>query len=89
MKKNWNNKSKMEKVIVIMKVIISIVVMVAASIQLFGVWDKAINIAVPLLGILMIVQAIPEWKTNRSVAILSICSAIFIFVCSFVSFFMK
>ena len=89
MKKSWNEKTTIEKVLVIMRIFISIIVMGAAIIQLLGVWDKAINIAVPLLGILMIVQAIPEWKTNRSVAILSICSAIFIFVCSFVSFFMK
>jgi len=89
MKKSWNEKTTIEKVLVIMRIFISIIVMGAAIIQLLGVWDKAINIAVPLLGILMIVQAIPEWKTNRSVAILSICSAIFIFICSFVAFFMK
>lgn len=89
MKKRWNEKTSIEKVLVIMRIVISIIVMVAAIIQLLGVWDKAINIAVPLLGILMIVQSIQEWKTSRGVAILGICSAIFIFVCSFVAFFMK
>ena len=87
--KNWNSKSTLEKVLVVLRMIISIIVMIAALIQLLGIWDTAINVAVPLLGILMIVQSIQEWKTNRGAAILSICSAIFIFICSFVAFFMK
>lgn len=89
MKENWNKKSKVEKVLIIMRIIISIVVIVAAMLQLLKVYDKAINLAVPLLGVLLIVQSIQEWKTNRGVAILGVCSAIFIFICSFVAFFMN
>lgn len=89
MKKSWSEREKIDKIIIILRIIISIVVMLAAIIQLLGIWNKAINIAVPLLGVLMIVQAIQEWKSSRGVAILGICSAIFIFICSFVAFFMS
>ncbi len=89
MKKSWSEREKIDKIIIILRIIISIVVMIAAIIQLLGIWNKAINIAVPLLGVLMIVQAIQEWKNSRGVAILGICSAIFIFVCSFVAFFIS
>ena len=85
----WSDKEKVEKVLIVMRIFISIIIMVAAIIQLLGIYDKAINLAVPMTGILLIVQAIQEWKTNRGVAILGVCSAIFIFICSFVVFFVK
>ena len=87
--KNWNEKTKIEKILIIMRIIISIIVLLASIIQLLGIYDKAINVAVPLLGALMLVQSIQEWKTSRVVAIHGLCSAIFIFICSFVVFLIK
>lgn len=89
MKKNWNERTTADKILIIMRIVISVVVMLAAMVQILGVWNKAINVAVPLVGILMLVQSIQEWKTSRASAILGLCTAIFIFVCSCVVFFMK
>lgn len=87
--KNWNDKTNAEKVLIIMRIIISIIVLIASIVQLLGIYNKAINLAVPLLGLLLLVQSIQEWKASRGVAILGFCSAIFIFICSFVVFFMS
>ena len=43
----------------------------------YGVWDKSINVAVPL-GIVMLVQSIREWKQQRGIAIFGLCAAFFI-----------
>lgn len=87
--KKWNEREKLDKTIIIIRIIISIIVIMIAAIQLLGIWDNAINLAVPLLGALILAQSIQDWKTSRGAAILGLCSAIFIFICSFVVFFMR
>ena len=87
--KKWNEREKFDKAIIIIRIIISIIAIVIATIQLLGIWDNAINLAVPLLGVLILLQSIQEWKTSKSIAILGLCSAVFIFICSFVVFFMS
>ena len=87
--KNWNEREKLDKAIIIIRIIISIIVIIIAAVQLLGIVDNAINLAVPLLGVLILVQSIQEWKTSRGIAMLGLCSALFIFICSFVVFFMS
>lgn len=87
--KKWNEREKFDKAIIIIRIIISIIAIVIATIQLLGICDNAINLAVPLLGVLILLQSIQEWKTSKSIAILGLCSAVFIFICSFVVFFMS
>lgn len=78
--KDWNKKTLPFKTLTILGLIISITIIALAFMQIFNVWDKAINVFEPLLGILMIIQAIENWKTNRSTAYFSLFVAIFIFV---------
>lgn len=78
--KDWNKKTLPFKILTILGLIISITIIALAFMQIFNVWDKAINVFEPLLGILMIIQAIENWKTNRSTAYFSLFVAIFIFV---------
>ena len=67
----------------------SIGVVVFASLQLLGVWDKAINLAAPLVGIVLLVQSAQEWKQRRGVAIFGLCAALFIFGCAIVVWFVR
>lgn len=78
--KDWNKKTLPFKTLTILGLIISITIIALVFMQIFNVWDKAINVFEPLLGILMIIQAIENWKTNRSTAYFSLFAAIFIFV---------
>ena len=75
MKTKWNEKSTADKVLLILRIIVSIAVLIGAALQLMGVWDRALNIAVPLLSALILIQSIQEQKENKK------ASAIIGYVC--------
>lgn len=84
MKKKLSDISVSGKIMLIVRIIASICVVVFAALQLFGVWDKAINLAAPLMGIVLLIQSVQEWKQQRGVAIFGLCVALFIFGCAIV-----
>ena len=75
MKSKWNEKSNADKVLFILRIIVSITVLVGASLQLLGIWDKALNVAVPLLSVLILIQSIQEHREQKK------ASAIVGYVC--------
>lgn len=50
-------------------------------------WDKAVNLAALLTGIVLLMQFAQEWKQHRDVAIFAFCAAVFIFDCAVVVYF--
>ena len=62
MKTKWNEKTTSDKVLLVLRMIVSIAVLIGASLQIMGVWDKALNIAVPLISALILIQSIQEQK---------------------------
>lgn len=89
MKTKWKDTPPAHKVVTICSVIVSLAVAVLALLYLFEVWDNAINVCVPLLGVEMLCQAYIQWNTSRKVAYFSIGTAAFIIICSIVVFFVK
>lgn len=85
--KDWNKKTVPFKILTIVGLIISVTIIVLSFIQIFNVWDKAINVFEPLLGVLMIIQAIENWKANKSIAYFSLFVAIFIFIVAIIILF--
>ena len=85
MKKTWKESSALDKFIIIFSVIVSLAVVVFAILQIFNVWDKAINLCCPLLGVVMLCHAYIECNTRRKIAYF--CTALFILVCSIIVFF--
>ena len=75
MKTKWNEKSITDKIMIVLRIIISIVVLIGAALQITGVWDKALNVAIPLLSVLILVQSIQEHKEQKK------ASAIIGYVC--------
>ena len=75
MKSKWNEKSIADKIMLILRIVISLVVLVAAVLQITGVWDKALNVAIPLLSVLILIQSIQEHKEQKK------ASAIVGYVC--------
>lgn len=75
MKSKWNEKSTADKIMLILRIVISVVVLIGAVLQITGVWDKALNVAIPLLSVLILIQSIQEQKENRK------ASAIIGYVC--------
>lgn len=75
MKTKWNEKSTADKTLLILRIVISVVVLVGAVLQITGVWDKALNVAIPLLSVLILIQSIQEHKEQKK------ASAIVGYVC--------
>ena len=75
MKAKWNEKSTADKTMLASRIIISVVVLVGAVLQITGVWDKALNVAIPLLSVLILIQSIQEHKEQKK------ASAIIGYVC--------
>lgn len=75
MKTKWNEKSTADKTLLVLRIIVSIAVLIGAVLQITGVWDKALNVAIPLLSVLILIQSIQEHKENKK------ASAIIGYVC--------
>jgi len=84
MKAKWSKLSKPDKIINALIIVLSVAVIALAALQLFGVWEDSINVYEPLIGVVLLLQAIYHWKKNRSVAIISLCAAGFILACAIV-----
>jgi len=84
MKARWNNMTTQDRIINVLIIVLSVAVIVLAALQLLGIWEDAINVYEPLIGIVLLLQAIYHWKKNRSVAIISLCAAGFILTCAIV-----
>ena len=87
MKNRWSEMSSWDKIMLVMRILLSAIVIVMAGLQLSGVWKEAINYAIPFLGLYHLILGIQELKRNRDVGILGICVAVFIVVVSCVVFF--
>ena len=90
MRIKWNERTIADKFLTIFRLIASVAAFIFACLQLFKIYDNAINIAVPLMGLAFLFQAIQERKTNgKSVTVFLYCTAVFIFICSFVALFVE
>jgi len=89
MKSKWNSKTPGEKALLLFRIVISAAIVVFALLQLFEVWNKALYIAVPLMGVNSLLISVQEWKQSRISAIVSLCVAVFVFACTAVVWFAK
>ena len=85
--KKWKEWPRADNFMLVVRVVASFLVVVFAALQLLGVWDKAINLAAPLMGIVLLIQSVQEWKQQRGVAIFGLCAALFVFGCAIVVWF--
>ena len=79
----------LHKIVTVVSVLASLSVVVLAILQVFDVWDRAINVYMPLMGVTMLCQGYVQWNNSRRVAYFSLGTAVFIFVCAAVVFFVK
>ncbi|WP_312072264.1 DUF3953 domain-containing protein [Anaerotignum propionicum] len=86
-KRAWCEMQMHEKIGSILGSICSVGIIILASLQLLDIWDKAIYIFEPLLGVLMVTQGILQWRKNKTVAVFSLCVAIFIFIVAFIIYY--
>lgn len=82
MREVWSKKQRSEKILSILGLICSLSIIILAALQILDIWNTAIDVFEPLLGVLMVIQTIENWKKNRKVALIYLCAAIFIFFIS-------
>lgn len=80
----WNEKSKTEKRLSVAGVVIALIVLVLAGLQMSGVADNLTVIFAPLMGLLMLIQAMQMRSSKKAVAIFCVVIAVILFICSFI-----
>jgi len=82
MLKNWKEMKNPNRIAAVIALIAGVAVIVLAAVQLLDVWEGAINVYMPLLGVINLCHAVGQWKTSRKMAYLSLAVAVVIFLCS-------
>ena len=80
-----------EKTVKILNIIVSvcsIVVVIFCLIKIFGIWENALYISQPMMGVVLALHAALRWKSNRGVAILLAVAAVCMFVVTGVLIFL-
>ncbi len=82
MNTKWREKSTADKAMLVLRIIVSVVVLVCALLKLFGVWSEALNVAIPLLGVLILIQSIQEHKERELVSAIVgyVCFAVLVVI---------
>ena len=89
MKNSFQALSKQDRILTVLRMIVSVLTIVFSLLRLLHVWENALFVAIPLLCVLMLTMGLQEWKRNRTSAILLLVVALFIFIVSIVNIFSK
>jgi len=75
---DWKDKSRLDKVLFIAQIVLSAVVIILSIVKLAGIWDNALYVVEPLMGLVMFMMS---WQNRNNNKILSLlCLAVGIFV---------
>ena len=67
-----------ERLLRISTAVLSPAVICLAALQLLGVWEDAILVYEPLMGIFLLLQSVQYWNKDRKAAIFQLCAALFV-----------
>ena len=82
----WKNLTMKERCRRAAETVLSVAVVVLALLQLTGKWDGAINAAMPLMGVELLLQTRREWRMRRGLALFSLIAALFVIGCGIAVF---
>lgn len=71
-----------ERILVIAITALSVVIFVLAVLQLIAVWEESIKVYVPLMAVMMLLQAKLSWAKNRKLSKFYVGVAIFLLLCA-------
>jgi len=89
MRTKWRDAPLTHKIISLISIFVSLAVVVLAVLQMFDVWEYAIDICIPLMGTVNLCQAYIQWNTSRKTAYFSLGTALFIWICAVIVFCVK
>lgn len=88
MKRAWKEHTKFEKILIIVKEIISLIIVCALIMRFLNLWSKALNLAIPLFVVYYLLETIYNWKTDKDKAAISLFMTILITAVSCAVFFL-
>lgn len=86
---NENPKWHFRKISSIIVIFCSALIIILAVLQLFGVWENAALVYMPLTCVNMLFFAASNWKTHRGVAVFNLIAAVFVLLCIAAVLFLK
>ena len=78
MKKIWNEQTKFEKILSIIRVAVYALLICASIMPLLNLTFKAFNIAIPLFAAYYLLKTIYNWKKDKDMAAISLLMTIII-----------
>lgn len=81
MRPKWVFMSASERILFIARAVLSAGVIIFSTLQLLNVWRDSVQLTVPFMGAIMVIQTIQEWKHHRTSAMMCLVAAVFIFGC--------
>ena len=84
----WKGMNKVEKVMCVLAILCSTCIIIMAVLHFAGITEIPEYVSHILLGILMLLQTVSNWKKDRPVAVLSMCAAVIVFVAAVSMIFM-
>jgi len=58
MKARWKNMTTADRITNVLIIVLSVAVIALAALQLLGIWEDSINVYEPLVGVVLLLQAI-------------------------------
>lgn len=89
MKTRFKDRPLLYKVVSVFSIAISISVIVLAVLSILEIWEYALNVCIPMMGLSLLCGAYMQWEASRASAYVNICCAIIIFICAAAVFFLK
>lgn len=89
MKTKFKDRPLLYKIVSIFSIVISLSVIVLAALEILGVWEHALNVCIPMMGLSLLCGAYIQWEASRASAYVNICCAVIIFICAAAVFFLK
>lgn len=88
MKKRWNERTKFEKILVISRTVVSLIIISASIMKFLNIWSNGLNLVIPLFAVYYLLETIYNWKTDKDMAALSLLMTIIIIAVSWAVFFL-
>ena len=82
MRPKWVFMTEAERCLFVVQIITSAGIVISSLLQVLAIWPYGNYVSVPLMGVMMIINAIQNWKYHRIASVVCILSAAFCFACA-------
>ena len=88
MKKPWNEQTKLEKLLTIARLAVSLAILCAAILKFMNLWPNGLNLAIPLFAVYYLLETVYHWRRDKDQAAFFLFMAIIIAAVSCAVFFL-